>query len=181
MSLSSAQPLTILRRVGFLSLRTVIQFCFYLWERCSDIVDWLDNRFSGLMMQREYIRVGQCAMTGQCCKAIGIEFPNSWLSHPRRLQWLSRWHALRFNFEKVGIHDNLLIYQCNYLRADNRCGIQRFKPKLCRDFPTHPWSGKIGLHKGCGYSYERRQLHDFKSKLHKRKIIPINSAREKQG
>lgn len=156
------------KRCLTLSARTAIQIAFYIFERCSDLVDWVNDRFSGMAMQREFIRVGQCRTTGQCCRAIGLEFPQSWVGKKRLIHWLTRWHALRYNFEQVGLEENLLIYECGYLRPDNRCGIHRFKPKLCRDFPQRPWTGKIRLHKGCGYRYISRQAREFEIILHRK-------------
>ncbi|OED39064.1 hypothetical protein AB833_16090 [Chromatiales bacterium (ex Bugula neritina AB1)] len=158
-----------LRKAVIFTLRTIIQCTLYLYEKCTDLVTAIDRRFTGLFAKTEYVRTGKCEMTGQCCKAIGIEFPASWQKHPTLVKWLIRWHKLRYNFEQIGLNQNLLVYQCNYLGADNKCAIQRFKPKLCRDFPEQPWRGKIRLHKGCGYKYIPRATAEFKIKLHQRK------------
>lgn len=162
----SAQVTRVSGRILLLGCRTLIQILFYIWERCSDLVDLINHKLSGLLVEPEYIRTGQCKMTGQCCRAIGIEFPASWATHPRLISALARWHSLRYNFELVGRDENLMVYECRYLRSDNRCGIQYFKPKLCRDFPSKPWRGQIRLHKGCGYHYQHAKAIEFKIKLH---------------
>ncbi len=157
------------RQIAIRVVRTGIQCVFYPYERCTDLVAGIDRRVTGWFAKTEYIRTGQCKMTGQCCKAIGIEFPAAWQKYPWLVRWLGRWHRLRYNFESVDQQRNLLVYQCNYLRTDNRCGIQKFKPRLCREFPEHPWRGRIRVHKGCGYQYVPRKTHEFKIKLHRSK------------
>jgi hypothetical protein len=55
----------------------------------------------------------------------------------------------------------MLVYSCNYLTPEMTCGIQRFKPKLCRDFPQQKWRGFTKLHKGCGFYFEKKTGKDF--------------------
>lgn len=149
-------------------LRLLVQVPLYLLERLLDAVEIVQNAILRLLFKTEFVRRGGCAQTGQCCRAIGIEVPRRWLRYPRLIRAIQAWHFLRYNFSSDGTQDNLLVYTCNYLTDDNRCGIQRFKPKLCRDFPATPWRGFTKLHKGCGFYFEKRSGKDFGRALRQR-------------
>lgn len=142
-------------------MRFIVQVVFYLLEWVLEIVDDLATSILVLIWPTEYIRISGCAQTGQCCQAIGMGFPRWWRKMPWLLNITKAWHGLRYNFKAYGDKDNLLVYHCLYLKDGKTCGIQRFKPKLCRDFPKTPLFGFTKLHKGCGYSFIRRDGSDF--------------------
>ena len=137
----------------------------WIIEKSENLAHWILRLFH----KSEYVRGGQCEMTGNCCRAIGIEFPKSWHSKPRLLKWFQKWHGFRYNFRYLGIKGNMHVYDCHYLTDDNRCGIHHFKPKLCRQFPREPFYGLIKLHKGCGYFFHKRGSKPFEGVLRQEK------------
>src|SRR3990167_11461030 len=150
--------------IAMLSLKTLrffVQVPLYVFEAMFTLVEVVQHAFLRFVFKPEFIRRGGCERTGQCCRAIGIEAPASWFRHPRLIRLIQGWHFLRYNFHADGRQGNLLVYSCNYLTADNTCGIHFFKPKLCRDFPPTPWRGITKLHKGCGFYFEKRRGRDF--------------------
>jgi len=140
----------------------------YILEGVFGFFETLSYKIITLFKKTEFVRQGQCQMTGQCCNAIGMEFPKSWQRYPRIINVIKKWHYLRYNFKFHGIQGNMLVYECQYLTKDNRCGIQKFKPKLCRDFPKIPYWGYTKLHKGCGFSYRKRDGRTFDEVLVKK-------------
>ncbi len=148
------------------SLRFAIRVFFHGYEIIADWRDKLIFRYQAVFLTPAYQRQGRCQQTGQCCRALGLAMPRWCLRWPKLVVVLRYWYALRYNFEYQGLNDNVLIYRCRELLADNRCGIHRFKPKLCRDYPQPLFKGLIHLHKGCGYVYVSHQnVNDDEPKL----------------
>lgn len=145
----------------FKMFRFAAQSLFYVLEWILEIVDDLATSLMVIIWPTEYIRISGCQGTGQCCQAIGLGFPKWWERFPRILDWIKRWHYLRYNFVCYGIHEGMIVYHCLYLTSDKKCGIQNFKPKVCRDFPKTPLIGFTKLHKGCGYSFIKRDGSDL--------------------
>lgn len=146
----------------------IIQFLCYLFERLWDAVEVVQKIFLGIFFRTEFVRQGQCQMTGQCCRNIGMEVPRLWLKRLRLLKWIRRWHQLRYRFEYQGVQGNMLVYSCRDLTVDKHCGIHWMKPKLCRDYPPTPLFGFAKLHKGCGFYFAKRQGKDFGNVLRSR-------------
>lgn len=123
----------------------------------DELAFWVITRFK----KTEYVREGQCQMTGQCCRAVGIGVPASWFRFPVLIRFLNRWYDLRYNFAPIGRLNHMMVYECRYVTSDNKCGIHPFKPALCRSFPKLTVFGKVRLHKGCGYSFRKREASAF--------------------
>lgn len=145
-----------LKRVLFCSVRCFVQSLFYFFEKILDFSDWLSQSLFHLFQKTEYVRQGKCLHTGQCCRAVGMEFPAFLHRYPLVLRTIQRWHALRYHFSYLGIKDNMLVYECLYLRKDNRCGIYWRRPSLCRRFPRALLYDFPGLHQGCGFYFTKR-------------------------
>lgn len=132
---------------------------------CLEYPIWLLDRFAfrilSLLKKPEFVREGGCQRTGQCCRAIGMGVPRSWLKFPKLIAAINIWHRWRYNFTPIGTYDGMIVYQCHFLTRDNTCSIHRFKPALCRDFPKLPLWGRPKLHKGCGYNFVRRNKTEF--------------------
>ena len=58
-------------------LMRIIAVLCYLFERLWDMVEMVQNVFLRLFFKSEFVRRGQCQMTGQCCRNIGMELPLS--------------------------------------------------------------------------------------------------------
>lgn len=153
--------MALIKNAGFKTLRAVVQFVIYFWEMFLVITDKAAFLILSLFFKPEYKKVGSCQKTGECCRAIGLEFPAFLARSPKVLHFFQKWHFLRYNFKPLGVVDNMLVYECAYLTSDNRCGIHWRKPKLCRDFPLTKLRGFPKLHKGCGYSFERVRPSPF--------------------
>ncbi|MBU0506890.1 YkgJ family cysteine cluster protein [bacterium] len=151
------------------SVRFIIQIIFFVVERITDFVDALAFKFITVFQPPEYIRKGACKSSGTCCKQIGLSLPWSWVKRPGIVALVRKWHFLRYNFEPLGMVDNMLVYKCLYLKEDNKCPIHRYKPKLCREFPARKLIGKVDLYKGCGFYYVTRKAEKFEAVLQNKK------------
>jgi uncharacterized protein len=89
--------------------------------------------------RREELAPGQCLCefcTGRCCRyfSLPIDNPTSWNDYDS-----IRWY-LAHKQTAIYVSDGqwyLLVYtRCNYLTADNRCGIYLNRPKICREYTT---------------------------------------------
>lgn len=124
---------------------------------CIYLGDWLAYRFLLIHRHSEYVRMGGCARTGQCCRNLALEIPRSWARQPWVVKLFTAWYRAVFNFHFLGINrDNWLVFECHYLKNGNVCSIYPYRPKLCREFPLIPRFGHGRLHKGCGYYFARR-------------------------
>ncbi|MCP5467933.1 MAG: YkgJ family cysteine cluster protein [Deltaproteobacteria bacterium] len=120
-----------------------------------------------IKQRSEYLRQGSCQKTGQCCQALAIEVPRSFMKREKLLHWVKRWCKSIYNFHYLGtINENWLVFECHYLSDENTCRIYPFRPKLCREFPQTTLWGKGNLHKGCGFWFlKRTDQGSFQEKL----------------
>lgn len=150
-------------------LKKTVRFCLqtllFPLEWFHSFCDWMAITLLKFFKPTEYERHGACKMTGQCCQAIAMQIPKTARKHPWIRKVFLIWHDVRYNFECVGQDGDYLIYSCRYLQPNNTCGIQKVKPKLCRDFPQTLWFGKRGLHKGCGFYFAKRGEVPFRQIL----------------
>lgn len=65
---------------------------------CEQIAHWILTLFK----KPEYVRVGGCKNTGQCCRAIGIEFPKFWHRHPKLINLAKKVASLALQFSLLG-------------------------------------------------------------------------------
>ena len=89
--------------------------------------------------RREDLKAGECLCdycSGKCCRyfCLPIETPTTWddydsirwyLAHGGTLVYVEKetWYLLVFS-------------KCQFLRADNRCGIYLNRPKICGEYST---------------------------------------------
>lgn len=151
--------------------RIVVMLFVYLIDRLKALTDWFEHRLMSLRYKPEYVRAGACRGSGYCCNNIVMEVPEELGPDHWQVRMLDRWHRFRYNFRRVEKHPDMMVYACNYLTSTNRCSINFLKPKICRDFPNQTWFGKPNLHKGCGYQFEKREVYEFKIKLHGRTAL----------
>lgn len=157
--------LSILVKILLHTSQFIIQALLFVLEWTVTGFDGFVRIVTGWFVRPRFIRQGACVFCGVCCRQIGINLPKSWARRPAVVRFFSRWHFLRYNFTLLGVVDNMLVYECGYLAADNRCGIQKFKPRLCREFPSQRLFEKPDLYKGCGYHYVPRTNGKFEATL----------------
>ena len=121
-----------------------------------EIIQLIESAILYPFKRTEYVRIGGCKNSGTCCKALGIVIPKWLLKIPGVERYFVWWHHYCYNFNYIGTNDNMLVYSCNHLTEDNKCSIYRWRPRMCRQFPHVTFWGMPDIHKGCGFSFKKR-------------------------
>ena len=68
-----------------------------------------------------------------------------------------RWISWLFDFKLIRIEKerNYLVFECEHLTADNKCGNYSWRPSICRNYPLLDYFEKPTFIPGCGYSCEK--------------------------
>lgn len=132
-----------------MALFLAVGIFFYWMERAA-------NWVIGYNGKTEYIKKGNCMKCGKCCRLLAIQYPNFFNRIPYAVDITVKWHEFRYGFTYYNREGNYLLYSCNHLRSDNRCGLYFFRPRLCREYPKVKLYGKPVHHFGCGFYYSRR-------------------------
>ncbi|MEZ4272773.1 MAG: YkgJ family cysteine cluster protein [Myxococcota bacterium] len=118
----------------------------------------------------KYVITGQCHKRGTCCTAIVGDPPRLIKRRPRLLALFAAYHRTFHNFEVVARGPNEeLIFACGHLQSDGRCGIYKYRPLLCRNYPILPFFEPPRPIPGCGYGVAARVA----STMQKRSSLPI--------
>lgn len=106
-----------------------------------------------------YEVVGACQRRGACCTQIVAHIPRRLAARPWLLRAFVAMHRWVHNFHVVGRGPNEeVIFRCHYLTDGGKCGIYRFRPRLCRTYPLLPFFKPPQVLPGCGYRIKRRGL-----------------------
>ena len=106
-----------------------------------------------------YALEGACQRRGDCCSQIVASPPRAMLRRPRVLALFVAMHRWAHNFHLRGRGpDGQLIFRCGYLQTDGKCGIYRFRPRLCRTYPVLPFFAPPKVLPGCGYRVKLRGM-----------------------
>lgn len=126
-----------------------------LWRellRGFTLLDLACARLVQRCVRPRYVLRGRCQKRGLCCQNIVAQPPRLIRRRPRLLQLFAHFHRVMHNFHVVArTDDGGLIFSCGHLKTDGRCGIYRYRPRICRDYPVLPFFGPPQLLPGCGY------------------------------
>ena len=97
------------------------------------------NRSPRKRPRRDELKAGQCLCdfcTGKCCQyfSLPIDTPESWDDYDSIRWYLAHGQTLVYVVEEQWYL--LVKTRCQYLKADNRCGIYFNRPKICREYTT---------------------------------------------
>jgi len=122
-----------------------------------------------LVIRPRYELVGECQRRGECCKHI-VGHPPGFIRNTRLLSIFVLFHRLLHNFRPVGRGpDGEVIFACDHLQTDGRCGIYRWRPFICRNYPVVPFFEPPGPLPGCGFSVRPRVV----GRMQTRASLPI--------
>ena len=131
-----------------------------LWKeaiRAGILLDLACVRLLQRVIRPGFVIQGACDKRGVCCQHIIGDPPRAVKDRPRLLALYARYHALAHRFSVVarGPNDEL-IFSCGHLKSDGRCGIYRYRPRLCRNYPVLPFFGAPRVLPGCAYKIAPR-------------------------
>ena len=89
--------------------------------------------------KRSEVPEGSCLCdfcVGKCCRyfSLPIETPTTWDDFDAIRWYLAHGQTLIYVEKQVWYL--VVMTKCQYLRADNRCGIYFSRPKICREYST---------------------------------------------
>jgi Fe-S-cluster containining protein len=148
--------------VGFIAFIKILPRFFvwilaFVFGRCIYWGDWLAYRLLYSHRRSQFVRMGGCARTGQCCRNLALEIPKSWAKRPWILRLFAGWYRAIFNFHFLELNqESWMVFECHHLKNGKVCSIYPYRPKLCREFPLLPLFGHGRLHKGCGFYFVKR-------------------------
>ena len=89
--------------------------------------------------RRDQLKTGECLCnycTGKCCRyfSLPIDEPTTWDDFDAIRWYLA--HGRTMIYVEKGQWYLLVMTRCQYLTADDRCGIYLNRPKICREYTT---------------------------------------------
>src|SRR6478609_7331659 len=120
---------------------------------------------TGVLQGKYYERSGSCHQCGQCCTNIYLVHEEKAINSLSLFQELQKTKPEYASFIPIDSDsEGSLIFRCQHLQEDNRCGIYDSRPELCRLYPSEQgmlMGGKLAA--GCGYQF--RLLKNFQDIL----------------
>ncbi len=116
-------------------------------------IDGLLTYLASKPFKKRYQIQGACKKRGVCCKNIAIYLSDGFWNYPLLNAIARNWYTFVYNFELKGFEPDhrVILFKCNYLKADGTCGIYKKRPFICRNFPAVRFFQKPTLLPGCGY------------------------------
>ena len=160
--------------LGLFILDAVTGFrCALLLYRCVAWVfinlELVALRLIRAIVRPEFVVQGDCLRCGACCEHI-VGDPPRWIKETKLLSIYVAYHKVAHRFRPIHRGPNgEVIFSCGHLQDDGRCGIYRFRPLICRNYPVIPYYGVPGLLPDCTYTVAPRVVANMK----KRTSLPI--------
>jgi len=101
---------------------------------------------------------GKCNKCGKCCQEIGLKIDPRLLSSKFITNIIVRWISWLFDFYLIGIdHKRLyLFFGCKHKMPDGTCGVYKWRPSVCRNYPIIDYFEEPALFPECGYKTRLR-------------------------
>ena len=169
--------ITLWATLGLFVLDAFTGFSFALFiYRCIAWVfinlELLALRIIRLVIRPEFLIQGECLRCGACCEHI-VGDPPKFIKETKLLSVYLAYHRLTHRFRAISRGPNgEVIFSCGHLQDDGRCGIYRFRPLICRNYPVIPYYSVPGLLPDCTYKVAPRVVANMKS----RASLPIINA-----
>jgi uncharacterized protein len=106
-----------------------------------------------------YVREGLCNGCGQCCQQLYLTYKRSVIDCVQTFEAVKALHPAEYgSFYVVDETETGLVFGCERLLADNRCGDYARRPSFCRSYPTEDsllQGGKLPVE--CGYWFKLKR------------------------
>ncbi|MDR1996915.1 MAG: YkgJ family cysteine cluster protein [Candidatus Margulisbacteria bacterium] len=128
------------------------------------LLSWIDYAYRALVrwiLPFPYRRAGRCRQCGECCKNILIGIEPRMLRIAALRNFAIWWNKYFNNLYLIGsfLDDGLMVFGCNYLRDDGRCGNYNLsRPVFCFEYPRlFKYFEKPVELPGCGFKFVARK------------------------
>jgi Fe-S-cluster containining protein len=103
-----------------------------------------------------YNRNGSCNQCGQCCQNIYLTYRRNVIETVETFGRVQKLHPTEYgSFEPIETTSTGVVFKCNALEEDNKCGRYLSRPAFCRTYPTEDsliHGGKLPAK--CSYIFE---------------------------
>ena len=130
-------------------------------KRAIIIFVLLDNSFTNYLKRlfgSRYRLEGKCRQCGNCCREIILTMTPA-QSKSRLFTSLSvRWIAWLFDFIllRVDQDHHSLVFTCEHLTPEGKCGNYFWRPNVCRNYPLVDYFDEPKTLPGCGFAPKLR-------------------------
>jgi len=133
------------------------RFLLKEFVRLFVVMELLALRLVRAIYPPRHVVTGGCQRRGVCCTMILLDAPRVVKDRPWLLGVFVAYHRIFHNFYVVGRGDNdEVIFRCDHLADNNSCGIYRYRPFICRNYPVVFWFDPPRPLPGCGYGVAHR-------------------------
>lgn len=157
-------------------LRALAAVVGLLWHesvRALLLLDIACHRLVQKVSPPQHVLLGRCLRRGMCCRHIVGHPPAALRRRPWAMGLYLRYHALVHRFEAIARTDEgAVVFRCGHLTPAGKCGIYRYRPRVCRTYPLLPYFGAPRLLPGCGYRTTRREV----AAMQPRRGLPVLNA-----
>lgn len=155
-----------------ISRGAITRRCFRELFRFFAVLEVLCLKAVRIVLPPKYEVVGECVRCGKCCTEI-VSRPPRFIRQTKMLPVFLAFHRVMHNFSMVGEGpQGELIFRCGHLKDDGGCGIHKWRPFLCRNFPMQPWFDPPQILPYCSYQVAAREV----VKMKQRKSLRIINA-----
>jgi Fe-S-cluster containining protein len=115
-----------------------------------------DNFISNLVkkpFKTRWVREGKCSKCGKCCADIKMAINLKLLSNVLTRELVTRWTSwiMGFHLKRIEYDPPYLVFGCDNQRPDGSCGVYKWRPNVCRNYPLLDYFEEPALFDTCGY------------------------------
>ena len=117
----------------------------------------LKKIFYKYVLKRTYYRYGKCSRCGDCCSKIYVNHKKGIIKTEDEFLKLKKLHPFYTFLEIVDKDNNGLVFKCNkFDKEKSICTIHRFRPSICRRYPSEKILKMHGvMSEKCGFYCKR--------------------------
>mgnify|MGYP001606063823 CR=1 FL=1 len=129
---------------------------FFILRRIIMVLVIFDNFIINLIKKvlgSRWILTGKCQQCGTCCQQIVMTMTPAQVKSRFFTDLSIRWISWLFGFQLQAVDEEncAIIFGCQHLTPDNKCGNYRWRPNVCRNFPLVDYFAEPKLLPNCGF------------------------------
>jgi Fe-S-cluster containining protein len=103
--------------------------------------------------KKRWVLDGKCSKCGKCCADIKMAINLRLLSNSFTRGLVIRWTSwiMGFHLKRIDYDPPYLVFGCNNQCPDGSCGVYKWRPNVCRNYPLVDFFEEPALFDSCGY------------------------------